>query len=73
MQDDQVPSRTDSTTAGFGNDAQHRHRLERCRIPEMTSRLKSGIRWERIVPSPMVFFAQEIESRISNPSSGNGF
>jgi hypothetical protein len=31
MQDDEVPSRSDLTTAGFGDDAQHRHCLERCR------------------------------------------
>jgi hypothetical protein len=31
MQDDEVPSRTDFTTARFGDDAQHRHRLKRCR------------------------------------------
>jgi hypothetical protein len=30
MQDDEVPSGTDFTTTGFGDDAQHRHRLERC-------------------------------------------
>jgi hypothetical protein len=30
MQDEEVPSRTDFTTTGFGDDAQHRHRLERC-------------------------------------------
>jgi hypothetical protein len=31
MQDDEVPSRSDLTTAGFGDDAQHRHGLERRR------------------------------------------
>src|SRR6202040_3506355 len=31
MQDDEIPSWADFTTVGFGDDAQHRHRLERCR------------------------------------------
>jgi len=31
MQDDEVPSQSDLTTAGFGDDSQHRHCLERCR------------------------------------------
>ena len=31
MQDDEVPSQSDLTTAGFGDDAQHSHCLERCR------------------------------------------
>jgi hypothetical protein len=32
MQDDEVPFQSDLTTAGFGDDAQHRHCLERCRV-----------------------------------------
>jgi|GraSoi2013_100cm_1033763.scaffolds.fasta_scaffold11092_1 hypothetical protein len=31
MQDDEVPSQSDLTTADFSDDAQHRHRLKRCR------------------------------------------
>ena len=31
MQDDKVPSLSDLTTVGLGDDAQHRHYLERCR------------------------------------------
>ena len=31
MQDDEVPSQSDLTTAGFSHDAQHRYCLKRCR------------------------------------------